>query len=121
MKRVAFLLALAAVPASAQIAPLSFEAGKLLPITPGAWQCAEYSLTLNDPGSQNGSADFWMEGVHQGTFANIEWRTAPNLRISTFALDSYNHMNNGPIPAGSPNRVYYDNFVMSTEPVGCLD
>lgn len=90
-------------------------------ITPGAWQCAEYSLTLNDPGSQNGSADFWMEGVHQGTFANIEWRTDPNLRISTFALDSYNHMNNGPIPAGSPNRVYYDNFVMSTEPVGCLD
>ena len=38
MKRLAFLLALAAVPAGAQVAPLSFEAGKLLPITPGAWQ-----------------------------------------------------------------------------------
>lgn len=90
-------------------------------VTPGAWQCAEYSLTLNDPGSQNGSADFWVEGVHQGTYANLEWRVDPNLRISTFALDSYNHMNNGPIPAAQPNRVYYDNFVISTEQVGCLD
>ncbi len=90
-------------------------------ITPGAWQCTEYSLTLNDPGSQNGSADFWIEGVHQGTFAGLEWRTDPSLRISTFALDSYNHMNEGPIPASEPNLVRYDNFVISTEPVGCLD
>ncbi len=90
-------------------------------VTPGAWQCAEYSHTLNDPGSENGSADFWVEGVHQGTYANIEWRTDPNLRITTFALDSYNHMNNGPIPASQPNRVYYDNFVISSDPVGCLD
>lgn len=90
-------------------------------VTPGAWQCAEYSLTLNDPGTQNGSADFWVEGVHQGTYANLEWRVDPNLRITTFALDSYNHMNDGPIPAATPNRVLYDNVVISTEPVGCLD
>ena len=89
-------------------------------ITPGSWQCVEYSLTLNDPGSQNGSADFWIEGAHQGTFSGLEWRTDPNLRISTFALDSYNHMNDGPIPAATPNRVRYDNFVISTEQVGCL-
>lgn len=90
-------------------------------ITPGAWQCAEYSLTLNTTGEDDGSADFWVEGVHQGTFSGIEWRTVPSLRITTFALDSYNHMNDGPIPAAQANRVRYDNIVMSTEPVGCLD
>lgn len=90
------------------------------PITPGEWQCAEYSLTLNDPGEENGSADFWIDGTHHGTFSGLQWRTDPALRISTFALDSYNHMNDGPIPASQANRVRYDNFVISTEPVGCL-
>jgi hypothetical protein len=89
-------------------------------ITPGAWQCAEYSLTLNDPAAEDGSADFWVDGVHQGTFTGLQWRTDPALRISTFALDSYNHMNDGPIPASQPNRVRYDNFVIATAPVGCL-
>jgi hypothetical protein len=89
-------------------------------ITPGAWQCTEYSLTLNAPGSADGTADFWVDGVHHGTYENLEWRTDPSLRISTFALDSYNHMNDGPIPEDQPNRVRYDNFVISTEPVGCL-
>ena len=39
MIRLLFALALAA-PASAQVAPLSFEAGKQLPLTPGQWSYA---------------------------------------------------------------------------------
>ncbi len=89
-------------------------------ITPGQWQCAEYGLTLNDGDSDNGTASFWVDGAPQGTFEGFTWRTSDALRLSTFALDSYNHMNNGPIPATQPNRVRYDNLVISSEPVGCL-
>ena len=37
MKRIAFLLAAFAAPAPAQVAPLNFETGKLLPLAPGQW------------------------------------------------------------------------------------
>jgi hypothetical protein len=90
-------------------------------VTPGAWQCTEYSLALNAPDQLDGTASFWVDGVHHGTFDGFQWRTDAALRINTFALDSYNHMNDGPIPADQPNRIRYDNFVISTEPVGCLD
>jgi hypothetical protein len=89
-------------------------------IVPGAWHCSELSLTLNAPDASDGRADFWFDGVHHGAFDGFQWRTDPSLRVTTFALDSYNHMNDGPIPESTPNRVRYDNLVISTEPVGCL-
>lgn len=89
-------------------------------VVPGAWHCAEYAITLNAIDAQDGTASYWFDGVHHGTFEGFAWRTDPALQVSTFALDSYNHMRNGPIPAGQPNRVLYDNLVISTAPVGCL-
>ena len=37
MIRIAVVLLAAAAPATAQVAPLSFDAGKALPLTPGQW------------------------------------------------------------------------------------
>ena len=90
-------------------------------IVPGTWHCAEYGLTLNTPGeTTDGSADFWLDGVHHGEFSGFQWRTSESLRINTFVLDSYNHFNDGPLPPRSPNLVRYDNVVVSAAPVGCL-
>jgi len=89
-------------------------------IVPDTWQCVEMHAGLNDPAQLNGTAQFWLDGVDHGTFTDIQWRTDPTLQISTFALDSYNHFNNGPVPESQPNRVRYDNIVISTQPVGCL-
>lgn len=89
-------------------------------IVPGQWQCVEYGMTLNDPAGEDGLADFWFDGVHHGHFDGFVWRTVPELHINTFSLDSYNHFNNGPVPADAPNLVRYDNVVISSQPVGCL-
>jgi hypothetical protein len=90
-------------------------------IRPGTWQCAEYGLTLNTPGAtEDGRADFWVDGVHHGSFGGFQWRTAAELRANTFALDSYNHFNDGAPPTSRPNLVRYDNLVVSTRPVGCI-
>ena len=40
MIRLSVLLFAAAAPAAAQVAPVSFDAGKLLPLTPGQWTYA---------------------------------------------------------------------------------
>ncbi|HWB78158.1 MAG TPA: hypothetical protein VG755_24505 [Nannocystaceae bacterium] len=89
-------------------------------IEAGQWQCVEYGLTLNEPASGDGLADFWVDGVHHGHFDGFIWRTVPELQINTFSLDSYNHFNNGPVSPETPNLVRYDNVVISTQPVGCL-
>jgi hypothetical protein len=91
-------------------------------IVPGSWHCAEYHLALNTPGeTTDGVAEFWFDGVEHGSFGGFQWRTDAALRISTFSLDSYNHFNDGPLPASQPNRVRYDNVVIATAPVGCLE
>ncbi len=89
-------------------------------IVPGQWQCAEQRILLNDPSAMDGEAEFWVDGISYGSFDGFQWRTDPNLMLSTFSLDSYNHFKNGPRPASQPNRVRYDNLVISTQPIGCL-
>ena len=86
------------------------------------WHCVEFGLRLNTAGASNtdGRAFFWVDGVQHGNFGNFQWRTTTNLMINTFMLDSYNHFNGGAPNVSSPNRVRYDNIVISTQPVGCL-
>lgn len=89
-------------------------------VIPGEWHCAEYGLTLNTGDAEDGRADFWVDGVHHGSFGGFTWRTAESFGANTFALDSYNHFRDGAPPASRPNLVRYDNLVVSTRPVGCL-
>jgi len=91
-------------------------------IATGQWQCIEFGLRLNTAGANNqdGKAFFWVDGVAHGNFDNFQWRISSNLMINTLMLDSYNHFNGGPLPASKPNRVRYDNIIISTQPVGCL-
>jgi len=91
-------------------------------IKPGEWHCVEFGLRLNTANvtSTNGKAYFWIDGVQHGDFDGFQWRTSIKLMINTFMLDSYNHFNKGTLPASSPNRVRYDNVIISTQPVGCL-
>lgn len=91
-------------------------------IIPGQWHCVEFGLRLNTAGASNtdGNAYFWVDGIQHGDFDNFQWRISSSLMINTFMLDSYNHFRKGPLPASKPNRVRYDNVIISTQPVGCL-
>ncbi len=91
-------------------------------VVPGQWHCVEYSLSLNIPGdTTDGSARFWVDDVLHGDFTGFQWRSLADLGINTFVLDSYNHFRNGARSVITPNIVYYDNVIISTEPVGCLE
>jgi len=86
------------------------------------WYCIEFGLQLNTAGTNNadGKAYFWVDGTQHGNFDNFQWRTDAKLMANTFMLDSYNHFNKGAPPSTKPNRVRYDNVIISTQPVGCL-
>lgn len=88
----------------------------------GQWHCVEFGVQLNtaNASSTDGKQFFWVDGIQHGNFDGFQWRTDSNLMINTFILDSYNHFNNGPRTISSPNRVRYDNVIVSAQPVGCL-
>lgn len=86
----------------------------------GKWACVEFGVTLNDPGRSDGRADLWVDSRDTGPFDGLKWRTVPTLAANVFVLDSYNEFAAGAPPSSRPNRVLYDNVVISTEPVGCL-
>lgn len=85
------------------------------------WICVEFNLSLNTPGdTTDGKSQFWIDSVLHGEFTGIQWRTSPDLAINTFVLDSYNHFRYGARTADQPNRVQYDNVIISTSRIGCL-
>lgn len=89
----------------------------------GQWHCVEFGLRLNTAGENttDGKAFFWVDGIQHGDFGNFQWRKTDALMANTFMLDSYNHFNNEVRPASQANRVRYDNVIISTQPVGCLN
>ena len=89
-------------------------------ITPGEWHCVEYGLRLNtQDDSRDGMAWFWFNGLLVGAVSGIQWRIDTSFGINTFVLDSYNHFRTRVKSKASPNRVQYDNIVVSRLPVGC--
>jgi len=98
--------------------------GNLAGVTPifdslhdGIWYCVEAHVKLNDPGVSNGIQEFWIDG-------NLEARrdilnfVASYTDYAINAILFENYWN-----SGSPQlqERYFDNIVVSTQPIGCLD
>ena len=81
------------------------------------WYCIEGQVRLNDPGQSNGVQEYWVDG-------NLEARRTSINFVGTYtayginAIFFENYWN-----SGSPklNERYFDNIVLSTQPIGCLD
>jgi uncharacterized protein YjdB len=57
----------------------------------GVWYHVEVLLTGNTAGAANGSLNWWLNGVHVGSYAGIKWDTA----ASTWAFLHYTNLWNG--------------------------
>ena len=82
----------------------------------GTWYCIEAHVRLNDPGSANGIQEFWIDG-------NLEVRSDTLDFVGTYqdyainAVFFENYWNDG---SPQEQERYFDNIVISTEPIGCL-
>jgi hypothetical protein len=87
-----------------------FDAGHV-----GAWYCVEARMRLNDPGMANGVFQMWIDGVLEAERTGLDWvGRYDGFGINAVFLENYWN-------AGSPrgqSRVF-DNFVVSTGPIGC--
>lgn len=79
------------------------------------WYCIETHMKLNDAGATNGVFEYWINGALQARDTNLNWLGAYSAYgINAIFLENYT--NNG---AAQAQDRYFDNFVVSTQPIGC--
>lgn len=81
----------------------------------GGWHCIETQVRLNDLGASNGVFRVWIDGVLDAERTGLNWVGAyDDYGINTVTLDNYW---NGGAPRAQSR--YFDNLVVSTQPIGC--
>jgi hypothetical protein len=82
----------------------------------GRWLCVEAHVKLNDPGLSNGVQEFWIDGQVEARREGLNFvGTYADYAINAIFFENYWN-------AGSPvqQERYFDNIVVSTKPIGCL-
>jgi hypothetical protein len=81
----------------------------------GKWYCIEAHARLNDPGSSNGVFELWINDGLEARVDGLSWQgTYSEYGINTVFLENY--WNDG---SPQPQERYFDNFVVSTQRIGC--
>jgi hypothetical protein len=82
----------------------------------GKWQCVEAHARLNDPSRGNGVFELWVADRPEARLSGLDWiGSFRDFGINAIYLENY--WNDG---APQPQERYFDNFVVSTERIGCL-
>jgi len=81
----------------------------------GKWYCVEAHARLDDPRRSNGVFELWINGGLEARMDGLNWQgTYGEYGINTVFLENY--WNSG---APQPQERYFDNFVVSTQRIGC--
>jgi hypothetical protein len=92
----------------------NFKAATSLLGTNGAWECVEFMVKLNDAGQSNGEFWYWKNGIAEASRTNLNWLGAyTEYGINSVRIEQY-----WPAAPRIQSR-YFDNFVVSTERIGC--
>ncbi len=79
------------------------------------WHCIEAHARLNDPGRSNGLFELWIDGRPEARKDGLDW-------VGTYSAYGWNGVFlenywNGGSPKAQER--YFDNFVVSTQAIGC--
>lgn len=81
----------------------------------GRWICHEMRVQRNTPGQADGAYTFWVDGELRIDQTGVDLVGSTDFHFNNAMLDSYW---NGGSPVAQSR--YYDNFVVSTQRIGCL-
>ena len=82
----------------------------------GEWFCFEMTMAANTPGQADGSMAYWVNGELAHEVTGMLWRTVPELALNRVRLQHYITAGDA---NGHSNRVWFDDVVVSTSPIGC--
>jgi hypothetical protein len=96
--------------------PLSWSKTRLFDRTAiGRWYCIEARAKLNDPGWANGVFQLWIDDRLETSQTGLGWMGSyRDYGINVVYLENY--WNDG---APQAQERYFDNFVVSTQRIGC--
>jgi hypothetical protein len=81
----------------------------------GKWYCIEAHARLNDPGRSNGIFELSINGAPEARVDRLNWQGGySDYGINTVFLENY--WNDG---SPQPQERYFDNFIVSTQRIGC--
>jgi hypothetical protein len=81
----------------------------------GRWTCLELSMHLNTPGQADGSMAFRVNDRLALEQTGMHWRDVPELQLNKAWLQHYIASGDAP----QSNRIWFDDVVVSTAPIGC--
>ena len=84
------------------------------PAESGRWVCVECHVKLNTPGKSDGMFELWIDGKPEASRTDLDWQgTWSEYAINAVFLENYWN-------SGSTKRQarWFDNFVISTRPIG---
>lgn len=82
----------------------------------GEWFCFEMTMKANTPNENDGTMAYWVNEqlIHQEN--GMKWRTSPTLALNRVRMQHYITESDAD---GHSNRVWFDDVVVSTKPIGC--
>ncbi len=84
------------------------------PSESGRWVCVESRVRLNSPGRRDGVFALWVDGRLEAMRDDLDWHgTWQDYAINAVFIENY--WNTGSIKRQAR---YFDNFVISTQPIG---
>ena len=86
----------------------------------GEWFCFEMMMRANTTdgttGNHDGEMAYWVDGTLVHRVDGMMWRTSPTLTMNRARLQ---HCIETEDAGGFSNRVWFDDVVVSTAPIGC--
>ena len=80
----------------------------------GRWVCVESRVKVNTPGKKDGVFNLWVDGKLEASHTDLDWHgTWDAYAINAVCIENY--WNQG---ATKREARYFDNFVISTQPIG---
>lgn len=86
----------------------------------GKWHCLELMLKNNTPGKKDGQIKAWLDGTQIGKIEKLRFRDVSAVKIRRFTVENYFGGNNVSDTSPKDQRIYIDNYIVSTKPIGCF-
>ncbi|MBK7578593.1 MAG: hypothetical protein IPI67_00170 [Myxococcales bacterium] len=80
------------------------------------WVCLEMMMKANDPGKSNGEMAYFIDGVPAHQLTTMAFRATSDLKLNMVRLQHYLETSDA---KSHSNRIWFDDVVVSTEPIGC--
>ena len=86
----------------------------------GKWYCIQLMLKNNTPGEKDGQIKAWLDGTQIGKIEKLRFRDVSAVKIRRFTVENYFGGANVSDTSPKDQRIYIDNYVVSTKPIGCF-